>query len=125
MRDRPQTARACRHLLRPARLFITDGPKSWTEETRGVIVSVNPLAEIVSRIPYRDRLDSGTLAVYAARERGFFTLFRLAASIFAGRARNDAAIGYHEAPSLTIGPSSRTAIRTTLSSPALAAATAS
>lgn len=88
--------------LRPARLLIADGPKSWTEETRGVIVSVNPLAEIVSRIPYRDRLDGGTLAVYAARERGFFTLFRLAASIFAGRARKDAAIGYHEAPSLTI-----------------------
>jgi diacylglycerol kinase family enzyme len=88
--------------LRPARLVIRDGPNSWTEETRGVIVSVNPLAEIVSRIPFRNRLDGGTLAVYAARERGFFTLFRLAASIFAGRARNDAAIGYHEAPSLTV-----------------------
>lgn len=89
--------------LRPARLSIADGSSAWTEETRGVIVSVNPLAETVSRVPLRERLDGGVLAVYAARERGFLTLFRLAASIFAGRARWDPAVGYHEAPALTIG----------------------
>ena len=88
--------------LRPARLVIRDGSQSWAEETRGVIVSVNPLAEIISRIPFRDRLDGGLLAVYAARERGFFTLFRLAASVLAGRARRDPGIGYHEAASFTI-----------------------
>ncbi|MGU9982325.1 diacylglycerol/lipid kinase family protein [Phreatobacter sp. HK31-P] len=88
--------------LRPAKLAIRDGRSAWTEETRGVIVSVNPLAEIVSRVPFRERLDAGLLAVYAARERGYLTLFRLAASIFAGRARHDADIGYCETPVLAI-----------------------
>lgn len=88
--------------LRPARLAIRDGRSAWTEETRGVIVSVNPLAEIVSRVPFRERLDAGLLAVYAARERGTLTLFRLAAAIFAGRARRDPDIGYRETPVLAI-----------------------
>lgn len=88
--------------LRPARLAIRDGASAWTETTRGVIVSVNPLAEIVSRIPFRAKLDDGLLAVYAARESGYFTLFRLAAAIFSGTARQTPAVGYHETAGLTI-----------------------
>lgn len=88
--------------LRPAALAIRDDRSAWTEETRGVIVSVNPLAEIVSRVPFREKLDAGLLAVYAARERGYLTLFKLAASIFGGRARNDPDIAYRETPVLTI-----------------------
>lgn len=88
--------------LRPAKLVIGRGAEARLEETRGVIVSVNPLAEIVSRVPLRERLDGAVLAVYAARERGYFTLFRMAAAILAGRARNHPNIGYHEAAELTI-----------------------
>lgn len=91
--------------LRPAKLAIRDDRSAWTEETRGVIVSVNPLAEIVSRVPFRDKLDAGLLAVYAARERGYLTLFKLATAIFAGRARNDPDIAYCETPVLTIDTS--------------------
>ncbi len=88
--------------LRPATLAIRDDRSAWTEETRGVIVSVNPLAEMVSRVPFRETLDSGLLAVYAARERGYLTLFKLAAAIFAGRARIDPDIAFRETPVLTI-----------------------
>lgn len=88
--------------LRPARLSIHTGPQAWQEETRGVIVSVNPLAEVVSRVPVRECLDGGRLAVYAARESGYFTLFRMAAAILAGRARQTPNIGYQECSAVTI-----------------------
>jgi diacylglycerol kinase family enzyme len=88
--------------LRPAKLLIKNGKSAWLEQTRGVIVSVNPLAEIIARVPLRERLDGNVLAVYAARERGMLTLFRMAAAILAGRARNHPHIGYHEVHGLTI-----------------------
>ncbi len=89
--------------LRPAKLSIRAGSAAWQEETRGVIVSVNPLAEAAARVPLRERLDGGRLAVYAARERGYLTLFRMAAAILAGRARHNPNIAYHECSGLTIG----------------------
>jgi diacylglycerol kinase family enzyme len=88
--------------LRPAKLSIRAGAAAWQEETRGVIVSVNPLAEVVSRVPLRERLDGGRLAVYAARESGYLTLFRMAAAILAGRARHHPNIAYHECAELTL-----------------------
>ncbi|CEJ14633.1 Diacylglycerol kinase [bacterium YEK0313] len=96
--------------LRPATLKIHHGAEAWVEETRGVIVSVNPLAETVSRVPLRERLDGGTLAVYAARERGYFSLFRMAAAILAGRARTHPHVGYHEAEELQIDARRRSLI---------------
>lgn len=88
--------------LRPAKLSIRAGPAAWQEETRGVIVSVNPLAEVVSRVPLRERLDGGRLAVHAARESGYLTLFRMAAAILAGRARHHPDIAYRECAELTL-----------------------
>lgn len=96
--------------LRPATLKIHHGLEAWVEETRGVIVSVNPLAEMVSRVPLRERLDGGRLAVYAARERGYFSLFRMAAAILAGRARTHPHVGYHEAEELQIDARRRSLI---------------
>ncbi|MFN3853544.1 MAG: diacylglycerol/lipid kinase family protein [Phreatobacter sp.] len=89
--------------LRPSRLALESGSRSWQQETRGVIVSVNPFSEVVSRVPQRASLDGGLLAVLAARESGPFPLFRMAAAIVAGRARRDDAISYHEAAELTVG----------------------
>lgn len=88
--------------LRPSRLALESGPHAWQQETRGVIVSVNPFLEAVSRVPRRACLDGGLLGVYAARESGPFPLFRMAAAIIAGRARRDQAIGYHETAELTV-----------------------
>lgn len=88
--------------LRPSRLTLESGPHAWQQVTRGVIVSVNPFLEAVSRVPRRACLDGGLLAVHAARESGRFPLFRMAAAIMAGRARRDQAIGYHETAELTI-----------------------
>ena len=96
--------------LRPATLKIHHGAEAWIEETRGVIVSVNPLAETVSRVPLRERLDGSMLAIYAARERGYFSLFRMAAAILAGRARTHPHVGYHEADELQIDARRRTLI---------------
>lgn len=89
--------------LRPSRLALESGSRSWQQGTRGVIVSVNPFSEVVSRVPQRACLDGGTLAVHAARESGHFPLFRMAAAIVAGRARRDDAISYHETAELTVG----------------------
>ncbi|WP_439574679.1 diacylglycerol/lipid kinase family protein [Phreatobacter sp.] len=88
--------------LRPSRLTLRSGRRSWQQETRGVIVSVNPFAEAVSRVPLRERLDGGILAVHTSRESGYFPLFRMAAAIVAGRARRHDAIGYHETAELTV-----------------------
>lgn len=88
--------------LRPSRLTLRSGNRSWQQETRGVIVSVNPFAETVSRVPQRAFLDGGLLAVHTANENGWFPLFRMAAAIMAGRARRHDAIGYHETVDLTV-----------------------
>lgn len=88
--------------LRPMRLVLGDGARTWQEDSRGVIVSVNPFLTQPSRIPKRGRLDGGRLAVYAARDNGRLTLMKMAAAILAGRAGDNAGIVYHEAPALTI-----------------------
>lgn len=88
--------------LRPMRLVLGDGARTWREDSRGVIVSVNPFLTQPSRIPKRGRLDGGRLAVYAARDNGRLTLMKMAAAILAGRAGDNAGIVYHEAPAITI-----------------------
>ncbi|MBN8943313.1 MAG: NAD(+)/NADH kinase [Rhizobiales bacterium] len=88
--------------LRPMHLVLGDGARTWREDSRGVIVSVNPFLTQPSRIPRRGRLDGGRLAVYAARDHGRLTLVRMAAAILAGRGGDDAGIVYHEAPAVTI-----------------------
>ncbi|MGL4285467.1 MAG: diacylglycerol/lipid kinase family protein [Phreatobacter sp.] len=88
--------------LRPMRLVLGDGARTWREDSRGVIVSVNPFLTQPSRVPRRGRLDGGRLAVYAARDNGRLTLMKMAAAILAGRAGDNAGIVYHEAPAITI-----------------------
>ncbi|WP_170182113.1 diacylglycerol/lipid kinase family protein [Phreatobacter stygius] len=89
--------------LRPMRLVLGDGARTWREDSRGVIVSVNPFLRQPSRIPRRASLDGGRLAIYAARDNGRLTLMKMAAAILAGRAEDNANIVYHEAPAIRIG----------------------
>ncbi|HEY6740186.1 MAG TPA: diacylglycerol kinase family protein [Actinopolymorphaceae bacterium] len=68
-----------RHRLR----LVVDG-ETHTHRTRAVVVSNNPLASEPALVPGRERLDTGRLAAYVARDRTKWDLVMIAAKLLDG-----------------------------------------
>lgn len=90
------SVRAWIRVLRNSRRFgvilDVDGARIG-RRTAGIVVSNNPLGE--GHLPYADRLDTGNLALYVTKARGWLQLVRVTASAALGKIAEDPLVEVH------------------------------
>lgn len=96
-----RTWRALRRYPRMRLRVVVDG-NAHTTRTRAVVVSNNPMSAGPAPMPGRDRLDSGRLAVYVARDRTPWDLAGIAAKVLDGSWQDSKRVRSHLGASVRI-----------------------